>query len=114
VLEQFLKNLLGSGRPALREMKLFFSIRLRSLPKFRLITIPNTLLEVDRLLSSQDLFPSFRKFRFAACIFLWREDFRRDDPEVETLKEGFEKEVGRWFPSLSETGRMVVEWHVFD
>jgi hypothetical protein len=112
VLEQFLKNFAGSRRPALREMELLFSMSLRSLPKF--ITIPNTLLEVDRLLSSQNLFPSFQKFRITAVIFLWLDGFRRESSTLETLKEDFEKEVGRWFPSLSETGCMVVEWNMFE
>jgi hypothetical protein len=111
VLGQFLKNFAGSRRP-LREMKLFFPMSLRSLPNF--ITIPDTLLEVDGLLSSQNLFPSFQEFRFVAVIFLWQDGFRRESSKVETLKEDFEKEVGRWFPSLSETGRMVIEWSMFE
>jgi hypothetical protein len=111
LLKEFIGNLAGPGRPALREMELRPVISLRPLPK--LTNIPNALLEVDRLLSALNLFPSFQEFRFAATILLWEDRFKREDPELETLREDFEKEVGRWFPSLKETGRVVVEWNMF-
>jgi hypothetical protein len=86
---------------------------LESLPALE--DIPECLLDIDRLLSTKKLFPSFQEFRFAVLIFFERfswPDPRNNAHDVETSKEGFEKEVRRWFPSLAETGRVVVEWDV--
>jgi hypothetical protein len=43
---------------------------------------------------------------------LGKELVRSHGQDVGTAKEGFEKEVRRWFPSLGETGRLFVEWNV--
>lgn len=112
LLQEFLKKLASSGPRPLRQMEL--RTRVSTLPA--LWDIPDALLEIDQLLSSKKLFPSFQEFRFAVIILLgglyWPHG-RDDALDVETLKKGFEeKEVRRWFPSLAETGRVVVEWDV--
>ena len=108
-LERFLRNLGSSTGRLLSKLQ----IRLwpRRLPT--LTSLPNYLAEIDRLLSSPRLFPSFREFRFGILI-LGQELGRTYGPEVDvgTVKERFEKEVRRWFPSLGETGRLIVEWDV--
>ena len=98
LLEQFLRNFAGPGRP-LREIELRTRINLLSFTD-----IPDALLKVDKLLSSEELFPSFQEFRVEVTLRF---------PEHGWLKYDFEKKVGRAFPSLNGTGRVIVECTTF-